>query len=70
MNVAAIQQALRDEKLDGWLFFDHHFRDPLAYRILDLTAPRTPTPASPVPRYGRLSVSAPTQRARRYRARF
>ncbi|MFN0104832.1 MAG: M24 family metallopeptidase [Bryobacteraceae bacterium] len=43
MNVAAIQQALRDEKLDGWLFFDHHLRDPLAYRILDFTPPRTPT---------------------------
>ncbi len=43
MNIAAIQQALRDEKLDGWLFFDHHCRDPLAYRILGFDAPRTPT---------------------------
>jgi Xaa-Pro aminopeptidase len=43
MNLAAIQQALRDEKLDGWLFFDHHLRDPLAYRILGFQAPRTPT---------------------------
>ena len=43
MNVAAIQQALREEKLDGWLFFDHHLRDPLAYRILDFTPPRTPS---------------------------
>ena len=43
MNVAAIQQALRDEKLDGWLFFDHHLRDPLAYRVLGFDAPRIPT---------------------------
>ena len=43
MNVAAIQQALREEQLDGWLFFDHHLRDPLAYRILDFTPPRTPS---------------------------
>ena len=34
MNVAEIQEALRSEKLDGWLFFDHHQRDPLAYRVL------------------------------------
>jgi Xaa-Pro dipeptidase len=36
MNLAAIQSALRDQHLDGWLFFDHHYRDPLAYRILGL----------------------------------
>lgn len=42
-NVAAIQQALREEKLDGWLFFDHHLRDPLAYRVLGFNAPRIPT---------------------------
>ncbi len=34
MNVGEIQEALRREKLDGWLFFDHHQRDPLAYRVL------------------------------------
>jgi Xaa-Pro dipeptidase len=34
MNVGEIQEALREEKLDGWLFFDHHLRDPLAYRVL------------------------------------
>ena len=34
MNVAEIQEALRRERLDGWLFFDHHQRDPLAYRVL------------------------------------
>lgn len=39
MNLAAIQEALRAEKLDGWLFFDHHQRDPLAYRVLSLKPP-------------------------------
>jgi len=34
VNVAEIQDALRRESLDGWLFFDHHQRDPLAYRVL------------------------------------
>ncbi len=37
MNLAAIQQAIRDEGLDGWLFFDHHLRDPLSYRVLGFT---------------------------------
>ncbi len=36
MNLDQIQAALRDMKLDGWLFYDHHHRDPLAYRILGL----------------------------------
>jgi Xaa-Pro aminopeptidase len=36
MGVAAIQTALRDAGLDGWLFYDHHHRDPLAYSILGL----------------------------------
>ena len=31
-----IQAALRAYGLQGWLFFDHHLRDPLAYRILQL----------------------------------
>jgi Xaa-Pro dipeptidase len=37
MRLDEIQAALRDEKLDGWLFFDHHRRDPLAYRVLQFT---------------------------------
>src|ERR1700728_1979929 len=37
MHIDEIQVALRDEHLDGWLFFDHHQRDPLAYRILKLS---------------------------------
>jgi Xaa-Pro aminopeptidase len=36
MHIEDIQAALREEHLDGWLFFDHHQRDPLAYRILKL----------------------------------
>ncbi len=36
MNLDKIQEALRDSDLDGWLFFDHHRRDPLAYRILGI----------------------------------
>jgi Xaa-Pro aminopeptidase len=38
MDLAAIQTALRDAALDGWLFYDHHHRDPIAYRILGLDA--------------------------------
>jgi Xaa-Pro dipeptidase len=34
MNLAEIQAALKEEGLDGWLFFDHHRRDPIAYRVL------------------------------------
>jgi len=36
MELTAIQSALREHKLDGWLFYDHHHRDPIAYRILGL----------------------------------
>jgi Xaa-Pro dipeptidase len=36
MNLQAIQSALREHSLDGWLFYDHHHRDPIAYRILGL----------------------------------
>ena len=43
MQIDEIQKALREEKLDGWLFFDHHERDPLAYRILGLKPGRTVT---------------------------
>ncbi|MCZ2153925.1 MAG: M24 family metallopeptidase [Bryobacterales bacterium] len=39
----AIQSELRAAKLDGWLFFDHHHRDPLAYAILGLPASLTVT---------------------------
>jgi Xaa-Pro aminopeptidase len=36
MNLDAIQSALRESALDGWLFYDHHHRDPIASRILSL----------------------------------
>jgi Xaa-Pro aminopeptidase len=32
----AIQAALREAGQDGWLFYDHHHRDPIAARILGL----------------------------------
>lgn len=37
MKLTEIQSALRDCELDGWLFYDHHHRDPIAYRVLGLT---------------------------------
>ena len=36
MNLQAIQEALREIGADAWLFYDHHYRDPIAYRILGL----------------------------------
>jgi Xaa-Pro aminopeptidase len=36
MDLSAIQAALREQKLDAWLFYDHHGRDPIAYRVLGL----------------------------------
>ena len=36
MNLDQIQEALRASSLDGWLFYDHHHRDPIAARILGL----------------------------------
>ena len=36
VNLHEIQAALRDQHVDGWLFYDHHNRDPLAARILGL----------------------------------
>ncbi len=36
MNLTAMQAALRDAGLDGWLFYDHHHRDPIGERILGL----------------------------------
>lgn len=38
MDLESIQSALSKEGIDGWLFFDHHGRDPLAYRVLGLHA--------------------------------
>ncbi len=39
MNLGAIQSALSQAEVDGWLFYDHHHRDPIAYRVLKLSVP-------------------------------
>ncbi|MGA7683430.1 MAG: M24 family metallopeptidase [Terriglobales bacterium] len=36
MDLQAIQNALRERNIDAWLFYDHHHRDPIAYRVLGL----------------------------------
>ncbi len=36
MNLPTIQSALRERNIDAWLFYDHHHRDPIAYRVLGL----------------------------------
>lgn len=36
MNLPAIQATLRERNIDAWLFYDHHHRDPIAYRVLGL----------------------------------
>ena len=36
MNLDAIQAAIREAGFDGWLFYDHHHRDPIAAGILGL----------------------------------
>jgi Xaa-Pro aminopeptidase len=38
MDLKAIQSALAERGIDAWLFYDHHHRDPVAYRILGLPA--------------------------------
>ena len=40
LDLEAMQTALREHGLDAWLFYDHHGRDPLAYRILGLGEPK------------------------------
>jgi len=36
MNIETIQAAIREAGLDGWLFYDHHHRDPIGGSILGL----------------------------------
>jgi len=36
LELTGIQTALRESSLDGWLFYDHHHRDPIAYRVLGI----------------------------------
>jgi Xaa-Pro dipeptidase len=33
-DIKAIQSEMRGNKIDGWLFYDHHHRDPIAAHIL------------------------------------
>jgi len=33
-DIKTIQSEMRDSKIDGWLFYDHHHRDPIAAHIL------------------------------------
>jgi Xaa-Pro aminopeptidase len=40
MNLPEIQAALRDGGHECWLFYDHHHRDPIAYRVLGLPPER------------------------------
>lgn len=40
MNIEAIQKELKNEGLDGWLFYDFHNRDPIAIRILNIDPKR------------------------------
>ncbi|HEX4076086.1 MAG TPA: M24 family metallopeptidase [Candidatus Acidoferrales bacterium] len=35
-DIKAIQAQLRASKIDGWLFYDHHHRDPIAAHILGI----------------------------------
>lgn len=36
MNLKDIQTALAQRNFDAWLFYDHHHRDPIAYRVLGI----------------------------------
>jgi Xaa-Pro aminopeptidase len=36
MDLKAIQAALHERNIDAWLFYDHHHRDPIAYKVLGL----------------------------------
>jgi len=36
MDLKAIQTALHERGIDAWLFYDHHHRDPIAYKVLDV----------------------------------
>jgi Xaa-Pro dipeptidase len=36
MDLKAIQTALHERGFDAWLFYDHHHRDSIAYKVLDI----------------------------------
>ena len=37
MDLKAIQSALRERNFDAWLFYDHHHRDPIGYKVLGIS---------------------------------
>lgn len=37
MDLNAIQSALGERGFDAWLFYDHHHRDPISYKVLGLS---------------------------------
>jgi len=37
VDLARIQSVLAQRGFDAWLFYDHHHRDPIAYRLLGLS---------------------------------
>lgn len=43
MNVKRIQKAIAEKQIDGWLFYDFHHLDGMAYRILGLDASKFTT---------------------------
>jgi len=43
LDVAAVQEVLASFDLDGWLFYDFHRSDPLAYRILGIPGDKMAT---------------------------
>ncbi len=65
MNLEAIQTALREAGHDGWLFYDHHHRDPIGERILGLDpkAHITRRWYYFVPAEGRAAQAGPSHRA-------
>ena len=40
MQLEAIQKALKESNIDGWLFYDFHNRDAIAHRILNIDTKR------------------------------
>ena len=40
MRIREIQEELVNREIDGWLFFDHHQRDSIAYRVLQFSPAR------------------------------
>ncbi len=41
LDISAIQQALRDDGLDGWLLYDFHGSNPIAAKLVGLTGRHT-----------------------------